>query len=166
MLMLITYYVCIYIIKRVIKYMGTAGYSHGSVKLKQLSQLWSGEALLILFFSMILLQTCEKKIACRRKRKERESSLHSQGSWGWVLYYADSVFADQTERTQQYVVSMSLIGSRECALSSFILLYVFFFGIFVLCTSNQHSEGDECEWQWKGNEGDEGDQKMSIVGNM
>jgi hypothetical protein len=127
MLMLITYYVCIYIIKRVIKYMGTAGYSHGSVKLKQLSQLWSGEALLTLFFSAWYCYKMWKKIACRRKRKERESSLHCQGSWGWVLYYADSVFADQTERTQQYVVSMSLIGSREYALSSFILLYVFFF---------------------------------------
>jgi hypothetical protein len=159
MLMLITYYVCIYIIKRVIKYMGTAGYSHGSVKLKQLSQLWSGEALLTLFFQHDIVTNMWKKIACRRKRKERESSLHGQGSWGWVLYYADSVFADQTERTQQYVVSMSLIGSREYALSSFILLYVFFWGFIFFLLSNQHSEGDECEWQWKGNEGDEGDQK-------
>ena len=82
-----------------------------------------------------------------------------------MLYYADSVFADQTERTQQYVVSMSLIGSREYALSSFILLYVFlgfyFFNYQISTARGMNVSDNEREMRVT-----RVIRKMSIVGNM
>ncbi len=34
-----------------------------------------------------------EKIALPASEKKKESLLHGQGGWGWVPYYADSVFA-------------------------------------------------------------------------
>ena len=158
MLMLITYYVCIYIIKRVIKYMGTAGYSHGSVKLKQLSQLWSGEALLTLFFSAWYCYKHVKKdcMQAKEKRKREFTAWPGKLRLGAILRWQCICWPNGA-----YPAICGLyVSDREPRVRIIIIhIIVCFFGVLFFYASNQHSEGDECEWQWKGNEGDEGDQK-------
>jgi hypothetical protein len=82
-----------------------------------------------------------------------------------VLYYADSVFADQTE--QYPAICESLTRSREYVLLSFMLLYVFF-GVFLFFMHQiSTARGMDVSDNGKRNEGNEGDQKeMPIVGNM
>ncbi len=60
---------------------------------------------------------------------KKESLLYGRGGRGRVPYYADNVFADQTEQYPE--ICETLTGSREYVLSSFMLLYIFFFWIFV-----------------------------------
>ncbi len=61
--------------------------------------------------------------------RKKNSLLHGQRGRGKVLYYADSAFADQTEQYPE--ICVTLTGSREYVLSSFMLLYYFFFWDFV-----------------------------------
>ena len=166
MLMLITYYVCIYIIKRVIKYMGTARYSHDSVKLEQLSRLWSGETLLTLFFSMVLLQTCEKRLhAGEREKKERVHCIAREAEVGCYITLTVYLLTKRSVPSNMWV-SMSLIGSREYALSSFILLYVFFFWGFIFLYQISTARGMNVGDNEREMRVTRVIRKMSIVGNM
>ena len=70
------------------------------------------------------------KIALLASERKKESLLHGQGGRGRVPYYADNVFADQTEQYPE--ICETLTGSRGHVLSSFMLLYIFFFGFLFL----------------------------------
>jgi hypothetical protein len=63
------------------------------------------------------------KIASLASEGKKESLLHGQGGRGRVPYYADNVFADQTEQYPE--ICETLTGSRKHVLSSFMLLYIF-----------------------------------------
>ncbi len=79
-------------------------------------------------------------------RKKSESLLHGQEGQERVPYFADNVFADQTEQYPE--ICETLTGSRKYALSSFMLQYFFFLGFLFFMYQINTARGMG-KGQWK-----------------
>jgi hypothetical protein len=82
-----------------------------------------------------------RKIALPASEGKKRKFATWPGRLRLVPYYADNVFADQTEQYPE--IGKSLTGSREYVLPSFMLLY-FFWDFCFLCIKSTQRGG----WLW------------------